>query len=291
MFGNNFNLGFDSGGDCWFYSVLYSQSCSSNTSSNRMETCDFRKSDLNFCICMIFSVSTQNTNLSPDTRTVHFVGSLPFKKSEMLTTMRMLLNKLDGYLESMPDGEPPDDIVDRSSWVDTPLRYLNTHTNEFLLSEKEPESEDIQLVPLVQPSLLAEKLNGLSYEYTFNQSYQVFKEALRGRKPAAKTVFQVGVPSSFAISLVGFKSPFDKFKYMPSIRAALANEINSIAGIAGHENVLFQVEVPIETVLAFRAIGAALAHLVPTRVFYAELVELLKLLDSRVRVGVHICLG
>ena len=265
------------------------------------------------------SIASQEDYVERDSRIVHLVGSMPFGVSEMPSTMQFLLEKLGGHLISLPDGEPADDIVDRSLWVNTAVKFQNKFESSVFKHESRV-GLDNQLNPSVPPEDFATHIGGFGYEHTFNKSFPVFKEALnkfkRINESISNIVFQVGVPTSFSISLFVFKSIFDKFRYMPSVRKALAKEINSIAGHAGHANVLFQIEVPLETIAAFHAIGATgaaestvseahdstvpalkagwlrpFAMLIPTSVFYRDLFDFVELLDPSIRVGVHFCLG
>ena len=235
-------------------------------------------------------------------RHVHFLGSMPFSNATMQQTMQTLLRDLRGHLVSLPDGEPRDGDLDRSEWVHTAVRFLSASNdptapdkhvfdNGEKLDDRGPDKPaDYALVPRVPVGELASRITaaGLGYRHFARQSWPVFRKALQEEGQQDDPVaFQVGVPSSFDVAIFTMSNVRDKFRYMPALRQALAAEINAFAAEVGHRNVVFQIEVPMETVISTKVP----LWLAPRRLFYAELFQLVKLLDARVRVGVHVCVG
>ena len=147
------------------------------------------------------SISIQDWNYSVDARIIHLVGSVPFKSSEMPSTMPMLMEKFEGRLISWPDGEPFDDIVDRSHWVNSAVRFQNKFESSAFKDRLKSTGLDHQLYPSVSPEKFVDEIKGLGNEFMFNKSYPIFQKAVVQFKKEKRTTrglaFQVGVPTSF----------------------------------------------------------------------------------------------
>lgn len=221
------------------------------------------------------------------------IGSLPYANEE--AAMRKALDVLGDDLFCLPDGEigDRDEIYKkgrRMGWVQTAIQR-NVDSGAFKVDK------DIQrdaatglfknyqdlfvLNPRYSPKELVSHLN-FGYLEFFQKSYPIFKQ-LREEYKKPGLVFQVGIPTGLAIALLSM-SPLAALRYRSAFDERLSYEANEIVKAAG-DDVMIQVEVPIEMGLAQRLPGFMMWLLVNM------LISLIKRLHPATRLGIHMCLG
>ncbi len=221
------------------------------------------------------------TARSEGTRIAHLVGTVPAAGPE--DAMRLALDKLDGKLRWLPDGE----TGERLNWIVNIIEAMRSHPDLELA--KEGDWSDYDKTPRFRVrkghKLRADSLD-FGHVACFRESYPIFR-GLREEAGMPDLRFQVGVPGSADMAnfvlgpaaLVRGRKPFHE---------ATVREIREIHGEAG-EDVVFQIEVPLELVLAAKSpspLRGAAAHLLAGLV-----VKVAADSPAGAHFGVHLCLG
>ncbi|OHD62871.1 MAG: hypothetical protein A2176_06960 [Spirochaetes bacterium RBG_13_51_14] len=230
-------------------------------------------------------------------RSAHFVGSIPFKDEK--TAMAKAVRYLGRHLLSLPDGEigkksDRHRMGERLGWIQWVIERFED--NPAFTMVKKPSYDrrnglwadydsGVRYSLNVRPQDLHRHLD-FGYVGYFNSSYAIFK-SLRKKYRLKNLSFQFGIPGALAISLfsLGPVQGLRTRKIFEDRRATEANRIHEIAG----DDVLFQIEVPIELGLSIKA-PRFLRPLV-TRVAVGYIISLVNKLHGKARVGIHLCLG
>lgn len=228
------------------------------------------------------------------TRQALLLGSMPFENEEV--AMTRALDALGDRLFSLPDGEigektPQYPKGRRIAWVMTVINRLAEDTENWqVVQEAERSTEDgmpvdydktVRLKPRHSPAKMRGKLY-FGYHDFFNASYPIFKR-LREERGLSDLKFQVGVPTGLGVTF-SMMNPLDAFRYAPVFAERIAYEVNQIVA-AAPDDVVIQVEAPGEVAFAYQLPGFLVG--VPVR-FVTGLV---KRIDPRAEIGVHLCLG
>lgn len=223
---------------------------------------------------------TPLVNLDPPAgpRLGHLVGSIPAQDAEQ--AMALAGEHLGDALHWVPDGE----TGERFHWVVHIIEGLRDHPDLEVVRDGDWSSYDETLTYKVRKghTLRAESLD-FGHVAAFEESYPVFK-AFRGD---GRMRFQVGIPGDFDMG--GFVlGPAGALRHRGAFRDATLDEIRRIHGIGG-DDVVFQVEVPLELVSVARAPGPARGA--AARLLGGNVAGLAAGSPEGARFGVHLCLG
>ena len=125
-------------------------------------------------------------------------------------------------------------------------------------------------------------LNFKWFEY-FKESYPIYKK-LKKERGLDDLKFQVGLPTGLGITLVVL-GPIYGLRYAQAFNRRMAYEANEIAKIADPNDLVFQIEVPIEVIM-FHMLPPILSNIV-----FRSITGLIELLDPKIPIGIHLCLG
>ena len=219
------------------------------------------------------------------TRRVLLVGSLPF--DDEASAMARAIELVGDRLISLPDGE----IGERSQWVAGLAGRLAEQPSLFDVVDPGTMNEQgfpvdfdstARLRSRLGPTELGERLQ-LGYDTAALRSWRHF-ERLRSEARLPRLRMQVGLPTGLGIA-VSVLSTARALRYARAFTACLEREAAEIARVIGAENLVFQIEAPIEVVAAHRVPRSA-AGLAARSV-----ADLVRRLPPQVPIGVHLCYG
>ena len=228
------------------------------------------------------------------TRRVLLVGSLPFE--DEASAMGRAIELVGDRLVALPDGEIGErsdkyPTGDRSQWVAGLAGRLAREPSLFSVVDAGTMNEQgfpvdfdstVRLRPRLSPTKLGDRLH-LGYDTAALRSWPHF-EGLRSAAGLPGLRMQVGLPTGLGIAVSLLNTP-RALRYARSFAACLAREAAEVVRVVGAENLLFQIEAPIEVVAAHRVPRAAVGF--PAR----SIVDLVRRLPAQVPVGVHLCYG
>ena len=228
------------------------------------------------------------------TRRALLVGSLPFE--DETSAMARAIALVGDRLVALPDGEIGErsdkyPTGDRSQWVAGLAGRLAREPSLFSVVDAGTMNEQgfpvdfdstVRLRPRLSPTKLGDRLH-LGYDTAALRSWPHF-EGLRSAAGLPGLRMQVGLPTGLGIAVSLLNTP-RALRYARSFAACLAREAAEVVRVVGAENLLFQIEAPIEVVAAHRVPRAAVG--LPAR----SVVDLVHRLPAQVPVGVHLCYG
>ena len=230
-------------------------------------------------------------------RFAHLVGSMPFKDEK--TAMTKALKYLDGHLKALPDGEigkksNRHQFGERLGWIQWVIERFEN--NPAFMIVKAPSYENRLGLWADYDSGIRYKLKlsgdnlyqflDFGYMEYFKSSYKLFKK-LRDKQRNKQLKFQFGIPGALAISVFSL-GLIQGIRTRKVFEDRLAYECNRIYE-SGGEDILFQIEVPIELGIYLKA-PAVIKPLV-LRWAVGNILSLVNKLNKNARVGVHLCLG
>jgi hypothetical protein len=197
--------------------------------------------------------------------------------------MDQALAVLGRGMRSLPDGE----TGERRNWIIHIIERLRDHPDLEL--RKHGDWSDYDSVPVLKEKR-GRRLEGASLQFgylrEFERSFPLFLEA-RERAGLPRLAFQVGVPGDLDMALFVLGPRGALLRRKPFTDATVA-EISAIHARGG-DDVIFQVEIPVELVAVARmprlvqpAIAALLAR---------GVANLARRSPAGARFGVHLCLG
>ena len=199
-----------------------------------------------------------------------------------------LLALPDGEIGERSDQHPSGD---RSQWVAGLAGRLAREPSLFDVLDAGTMNEqgfpvDFDSTARLRPRLgrteLGERLR-LGYDTAARRSWPHF-ERLRSEAGLPGLRMQVGLPTGLGIA-VSVLSTARALRYARAFAACLAREATEISRVIGAENLLFQIEAPIEVIAAHR-IPRPAAGLAAK-----PIVDLVRRLPAQAPVGVHLCYG
>ena len=228
------------------------------------------------------------------TRRALLVGSLPFE--DEASAMARAIELVGDRLLALPDGEIGErsdqyPSGDRSQWVAGLAGRLAREPSLFDVLDAGTMNEkgfpvDFDSTARLRPRLgrteLGERLR-LGYDTAALRSWPHF-ERLRSEAGLPGLRMQVGLPTGLGIA-VSVLSTARALRYARAFAACLAREATEISRVIGAENLLFQIEAPIEVIAAHR-IPRPAAGLAAK-----PIVDLVRRLPAQAPVGVHLCYG
>jgi len=227
-------------------------------------------------------------------RFAHLVGSMPYANEE--TAMAKALDALAGHLHSLPDGEVGEKSTQyplgcRSAWTQIIMDSMEADSENWKVKRKAIRNsigvpshytKASVLRPKKSPSAIEPSLNFKWLDY-FKSSYPIYKK-LKQERALSDLKFQVGLPTGLGITMVVL-GPVYGLKYAKAFNRRMAYEANEIAKIADPEDLVFQIEVPIEVIM-FHMLPPIISNIV-----FRSITGLIDLLDPRIPIGIHLCLG
>lgn len=219
--------------------------------------------------------------MSSNGRATHLVGSIP--AADTTEAMGMARDLLDGRLRWLPDGE----TGERFHWVVNIIENLRDHPD--LEVAKDGKWSDYDDTPRFRIRK-GRKLEGSALDFghvaAFKESWPVFQKMKR-ELGAPDLAFQVGIPGDLDMAAFVL-GPGGALRKRKPFHDATVEEIRQIHAIGGDE-LVFQIEVPLELVFVARAPA-------PVRGFVAKRVgkiisQLAADAPAGTRFGVHLCLG
>lgn len=227
-------------------------------------------------------------------RQVLLVGSMPYANEA--TAMARAVELVGDRLLALPDGEIgerseqyPDG--DRASWISGLASRFLAEGDLFdmvdpgtMNAQGFPVDYDsmIRLKPKVSGDVIAARVD-LGYDTFALRSWPEF-EKLRAETGRSDLRFQLGLPTGLAAAVI-ILGPARALQLSHSLATRLAVEANRVARVVGAENLLFQIEVPIEVIAAHKVPKQMVA--LPTK----TVSDLWRRLDPAVPVGIHCCFG
>ena len=227
-------------------------------------------------------------------RFAHLVGSMPFENEE--ASMINALNALGKQLHSLPDGEVGEKSAQyptgcRSAWTQIIMDSMEADTENWKVKRKATRNslgvpahytKASVLRPKKSPKEIEKYLNFKWFDY-FKESYPIYKK-LKKERSLDNLKFQVGLPTGLGITLVVL-GPIYGLWYAQAFNRRMAYEANEIAKIADPNDLVFQIEVPIEVIM-FHMLPPILSNIV-----FRTITGLIELLDPKIPIGIHLCLG
>lgn len=213
-------------------------------------------------------------------RALHLVGSYPAETAE--DAMREILGRGATHLRSLSDGE----TGERGNWVVSIIESLRDHPDLRLLRSGDWSDYSSQTNFAVRRghSVDSGRIDlGILANY---RAGRATFERLRAEFDRPDLAYQVGVPGDLDLTMFAF-GPLG----VPRRRAfteATAREIAGVHALGGDE-VVFQLEIPLEQVLVARA-PARIRPMVAGRLARG-VTRLAARAPLGARFGVHLCLG
>ncbi|MFB9903654.1 hypothetical protein [Allokutzneria oryzae] len=214
-------------------------------------------------------------------RRVHFVGSLPGADAE--SAMSGALRSAGSKLRTLSDGE----TGERNRWIVDFVDGLDGHPDlETVATGSWSSYQDVPKYRVRKGHRLTGASLNLGYLDEFRRSFPVFTR-LREEHGATGLRYQVGVPGPLDLAMFVF-GPVGPFRHTAPFEEATVREIREIHAEAG-EDVLFQIEVPVE--LVFMTKAPKPLHAVLARWLAKKTVGLVAAAPEGTRFGVHLCVG
>ncbi|MCP3804706.1 hypothetical protein NLX83_36115 [Allokutzneria sp. A3M-2-11 16] len=214
-------------------------------------------------------------------RSVHYVGSLPGEDAE--SAMSGALARSGPRLRTLADGE----TGERNRWIVNFVDGLDGHPDlETLARGAWSSYEDIPKYRVRKGRTLTGDALNLGYLDEFRRSYPVFKK-LREEHGNEGLRYQVGLPGPLDLAMFVF-GPIGPFKHVAPFQEATVRELRQIHAEAG-DDVLFQIEVPVE--LVFMTKAPKPLHGVLSRWLAKKVAAVAAGAPEGTNFGVHLCLG
>ncbi len=227
-------------------------------------------------------------------RYAHLVGSMPYENEEI--AMTNALSALGGHLHSLPDGEVGEKSSQyptgcRSAWTQIIMDSMEADTNNWKVKRRAIRNsmgvpahytKASVLSPKTSPKEIEQHLNFKWLDY-FKSSYPLYKK-LKKESGLQHLKFQVGLLTGLGITMVVL-GPVNGLRYAQAFNRRMAWEANEIAKIADPDDLVFQIEVPIEVIMF---------HMMPpliSNIVFGSITGLIKLLNPNIPIGIHLCLG
>jgi hypothetical protein len=217
-------------------------------------------------------------------RRAHLVGSFPAATAE--EAMRLAVERLGPDLDCLPDGE----TGARRNWVISMIEGFRVHPDLKLV--KQGDWSDYDKTPrfALQPG---HRLYGAALDLGIYAAaraampeFDTLRAAMDPTSPG-RPRFQVGIPGDVDLALFTF-GPSGPVRHLRPFTEALAITMHQTSKLYG-DDVLFQIEVPVELVLLARApsqLRPVLAGLLARRI-----AALAQGAPEGARFGIHLCLG
>lgn len=198
--------------------------------------------------------------------------------------MQTMATAAGSLLKSLPDGE-----VDRQNWILTTINSLRDHPDLRQIKKgdwinyKDDEKFRIKKGHKIDPESIY-----FGYAKAAEVSYPDFEKLREDIPDLAKTDFQVGLGSDLDMAFFSF-GPLRAFTMRDLFRAGLVHEVGKVLSKTGTKDVVFQFEMPVETVLT-TVMPGPLGRLVG-RFMARGAAKTARHLPLGLRFGLHLCYG
>lgn len=212
-------------------------------------------------------------------RSVHLVGTIPAGSTEnALSWVTGILG--DSIGPCLPDGE----TGDRADWVNRLVENLRRHPDLELARDGSWSSYTDTPAFRVRKGRHLRWVD-LDYYEEFAASWPVYEDMVAG----SGRRLQVGIPGHFDVAAVsfGFNLPIT-LRNLGPFRDATIREMGAIWARGG-DQVVFQIEVPIELIMLSKMPGPARSA--AAKRFAREILRLVEAAPPGARIGLHLCLG
>jgi hypothetical protein len=218
-------------------------------------------------------------------RRAHLVGSIPAETAA--DAMGLAVDRLGPDLDFLPDGE----TGDRQNWVIALIDRFREHPD--LRLTREGDWSDYDKIPRfgLRPG---HRLYGAAVDLRIAAAAEAAWPAFRAKQAASQQAagtpgvrFQVGIPGDVDLALFTF-GPTGPVRHLRPFTEALAFDMHRVYDLLG-QDVLFQLEVPVEQVLLTRA--PVRARPAMARLMARRITALAQGAPEGARFGVHLCLG
>jgi hypothetical protein len=213
-------------------------------------------------------------------RRAHLVGSIP--AATAADAMRLAVERLGPDLDYLPDGE----TGERRNWLISMIDGLHGHPDLRLV--REGDWSDYGKTPrfALRPG---RRLYGAALDLGIVAAARSAAPGYRALQAAGQAPrrFQVGIPGDIDLAMFTF-GPSGPVRHLRAFTEALAMTMHQVYDLLG-DDLLFQIEVPAETVLLARApspVRPAAASLLAGRI-----AALAQGAPEGARFGIHLCLG
>lgn len=213
-------------------------------------------------------------------RRAHLVGSIPAETAG--DAMRMAAERFGPDLVSLSDGE----TGERRNWVNPIIDRLRQHPDLRLVRDGDWSDYDQHCRFAVRPG---RRVYGASLNLGIAAAASAALPGYRALrdKDMAPPLFQVGIPGDLDLAMLVF-GPAGPVRHRRPFTEALSIAMYQVHGLLG-DQALFQIEVPIQTVVVTRAPAAARPAL--SGLLGRQIATLAQGAPEGARFGVHLCLG
>lgn len=214
-------------------------------------------------------------------RNVHLVGTIPVRDTREALELAVDLvgDRLGGRV---PDGE----TGDRSNWINRLIESLRSHPDLRLKRDGAWTSYTDTPAFAVKKGHRFDTVT-LDYLENFEKSWPEF-ESVRRELGRQDLTFQVGIPGPIDVAFAAFGfHPVHGLRHARPFEEATIEEVSRIHARAG-DDVIFQLEIPIEVELAIRTrfLGA-----VGRRWLARRILRVVRQAPEGTRWGFHLCVG
>ena len=201
--------------------------------------------------------------------------------------MALAVERLGDSLDFLPDGE----TGERRNWIISMLEAFRDHP--VLEVAKDGDWSDYDKTPRFRVKQ-GERLYGADLDLGILQAarqalpaYRQIQARLAGDPAQHRLGFQVGIPGDIDLAMFTF-GPSGPLRRRRPFTEALAGTMQQTFRLVG-DDVLFQIEIPVELVLLARAPRPARAGL--ARLLARDVAALALAAPAGARFGLHLCLG
>jgi hypothetical protein len=218
----------------------------------------------------------------------HLVGGLKAPDAE--TAMSTAGAILGRHLYAVTDGE----TGERDQWIGWQLGKLTSIEGIDVVGTKDtsakdnPEYSGFPAVA-VDPAVTELPAGSLGYAQAAESSYPIFKMLRREGELPDGVKFQVSVPTAYA-SVVAWIREEDQEGFFGVYESTMANEVEQIASVVDHRDLVIQYDVAVE-IGALSGAFAAAGELGDKRFIVDALERALATPAGDVERGLHLCYG
>jgi hypothetical protein len=217
----------------------------------------------------------------------HLVGGLDAPDGE--SAMRTACRILGQHLRSVSDGE----TGERNQWIGWQLGQLTAIEGiDISGTSRQPvENPDYDNMPslAIDPAVAALPVRALGYADAVEQSYPIYRRLREAGDIPEGVKFQVSVPTPYA-SVVAWVRDDDQERFFPVYARAMADELDAIADVVAHEDLVLQQDVAVEIGVLAGAFSAA-GELGEPRFIRQAVDDALATPEGSFERGVHLCYG
>lgn len=209
------------------------------------------------------------------------IGTLPGETAD--EAMRSAVERVGPHLRFLPDGE----TGERRSWIVGLIMGLENHPDLEISKDGDFSDYRHQRNYRVRKGhqLTSDNLD-LGYASWYRANREIFDKLVADTPELGGVSFQVGIPSDLDLAMFAL-GPMGGLRNRKVFQEATIRDITAIRDESG-DDVLFQIEVPVETMLV--ALAGPFGRFVAPRVA-ASIGRTVARAPEGTRFGVHLCMG